>query len=50
MRHARAAGHPTLQADVAELDPLDFAGTELLLASPPCQAFSAGKKRRAPRR
>lgn len=41
----RAAGHPTLQADVAELDPREFGDTELLLASPPCQAFSvAGKK------
>ena len=42
----KAAGHPTLQADVSGLNPQDFAGTELLLASPPCQAFSvAGKKR-----
>jgi DNA (cytosine-5)-methyltransferase 1 len=33
----------TLQADVSELDPLDFEA-ELLIASPPCQAFSlAGK-------
>lgn len=38
-----AAGHPTLQADVAALDPLDFP-CELLIASPPCTAFSmAGK-------
>lgn len=36
----RAAGHPTLQADVSELDPADFAPCELLLASPPCQSFS----------
>lgn len=41
-----AAGHPTLQADVAELDPSDFEGTELLLASPPCQAFSTAGKRK----
>lgn len=40
----RAAGHPTLQADVAALDPLDFAPCELLIASPPCQAFSAAGK------
>jgi len=39
-----AAGHPTLQADVAQLDPLDFAPCELLIASPPCQAFSAAGK------
>lgn len=38
-----AAGHRTLQADVAQLDPLDFP-CELLIASPPCTAFSmAGK-------
>jgi DNA (cytosine-5)-methyltransferase 1 len=42
----RAAAHPTLQANVSELDPLEFAGTELLLASPPCQSFSvAGKQK-----
>jgi DNA (cytosine-5)-methyltransferase 1 len=39
-----AAGHPTLQADVAELDPHDFAPIRLLLASPPCQAFSVAGK------
>lgn len=39
-----AAGHPTLQADVAELDPLDFAPCDLLIGSPPCQAFSAAGK------
>lgn len=39
----RAAGHPTLQADVADLDPRDFP-CDLLIASPPCTAFSmAGK-------
>lgn len=36
-----AAGHRTLQADVAELDPLDFAPCELLIGSPPCPTFSA---------
>lgn len=40
----RAAGHRTLEADVAALDPLDYEGTDLLIASPPCTAFSmAGK-------
>lgn len=43
---ARAAGHHRLQADIAELDPLTVAGTDVegLIASPPCQGFSmAGK-------
>lgn len=40
----RAAGHETLQADVSELNPSDFAPCDLLLASPPCQAFSAAGK------
>lgn len=35
-----AAGHRTLQADVAALDPLEFARVELLIASPPCTSFS----------
>jgi DNA (cytosine-5)-methyltransferase 1 len=42
----RAAGHPRLQADIAELDPLTVCGDNLegLIASPPCQGFSmAGK-------
>jgi DNA (cytosine-5)-methyltransferase 1 len=39
-----AAGLRTLQADVADLDPLDFAPCAGLIGSPPCQAFSmAGK-------
>jgi DNA (cytosine-5)-methyltransferase 1 len=38
---ARAAGHPRLQADVAALDPMEFAPVEGLCASPPCQAYSA---------
>lgn len=36
-----AAGHSTLQADVRALDPRDYYGWEGLIASPPCQTFSA---------
>jgi DNA (cytosine-5)-methyltransferase 1 len=39
-----AAGHPTLQADVAALDPCEFAPLTGLIASPPCQAFSTAGK------
>lgn len=39
-----AAGHLTLRADVAALDPADFAPCDLLIASPPCQAFSVAGK------
>jgi DNA (cytosine-5)-methyltransferase 1 len=36
-----AAGHRTMEADVADLDPLDFPEfTEGLIASAPCQAYS----------
>lgn len=35
-----AALHPTLQADVATLDPQAFHPIDLLIASPPCQTFS----------
>lgn len=39
-----AVGMPTLQADVSSLDPQDLAPCDLLIASPPCTAFSmAGK-------
>ena len=42
-RVREAAGLRTLQGDVAALDPLDFP-CDLLIASPPCTAFSmAGK-------
>lgn len=42
---AEAAGHRRLRADVASLDPGDFAPLWGLIASPPCQAYSiAGKK------
>jgi len=41
-----AAGLRTLQADVSALDPQAFAGVEGLVASPPCQAFSKGGKRK----
>lgn len=41
---AQAAGHVRVQADVAALDPLDFAPCWGLIGSPPCQAYSnAGK-------
>ncbi|HXV04461.1 MAG TPA: DNA cytosine methyltransferase [Solirubrobacterales bacterium] len=38
---ARAAGHERLEADVAALDPAGFAPVWGLIASPPCQAYSA---------
>jgi DNA (cytosine-5)-methyltransferase 1 len=38
---ASAAGHFRLVADVSALDPRIFAPTDGLLASPPCQGFSA---------
>jgi DNA (cytosine-5)-methyltransferase 1 len=42
---ATAAGHERLIADVAALDPQDFAPLWGLIASPPCQAYSvAGHK------
>lgn len=46
----RAAGLRTLQADVAALDPVALgsswpSGVTGLIASPPCQAFSAAGKR-----
>lgn len=44
-RTREAAGHRTLQADVAALDPRDFSPCELLIGSPPCQAFSTAGKR-----
>jgi DNA (cytosine-5)-methyltransferase 1 len=40
----RAAGHERLQADVAELDPLQFEPVWGLVGSPPCQAYSAAGK------
>jgi DNA (cytosine-5)-methyltransferase 1 len=41
---AEAAGHKRMVADVAALDPTDFASTWGLIASPPCQAFSSAGK------
>ena len=38
------AGLRTVQADVAELDPLDHGPCDLLIASPPCQAWSTAGK------
>lgn len=41
----RAAGHPTVEADVAHQHPADYAPCRGLIASPPCQALSsAGRK------
>ena len=40
-----AAGLRTVQGDVADLDPQGFAPCELLIASPPCQAWSMAGKR-----
>lgn len=42
----RAAGLRTVQADVASLTPAEFAPCDLLIASPPCQAFSRAGKRK----
>lgn len=40
----RAYGLPTVQGDVSAIDPLDYNGAQVLIASPPCTAFSmAGK-------
>lgn len=41
---ARAAGHERVEADLAALDPLDFAPVWGLVGSPPCQAWSAAGK------
>jgi DNA (cytosine-5)-methyltransferase 1 len=42
---ARAAGHERIEADIAALDPEDFAPAWGLLGSPPCQAYTnSGKK------
>ena len=42
---ARAAGHERVEADLATLDPLDFAPVWGLVGSPPCQAWSLSGKR-----
>ncbi|HEY8546898.1 MAG TPA: DNA cytosine methyltransferase, partial [Acidimicrobiales bacterium] len=41
----QAAGHQTLLADVSALDPAPFAGAVGLIASPPCQLYSAAGSR-----
>ena len=41
-----AAGLRTMQADVSALDPADFGPCDLLIASPPCQAWSMAGKRK----
>lgn len=40
----RAAGHPTVEASVLDVDPLQYDGVPGLIASPPCQTFSAAGK------
>lgn len=40
----RAAGLPTLEADILTLDPADFGDVTGLIASPPCQTFSTAGK------
>jgi len=40
-----AAGHRTVLADVTAYPPEAFRGFDGLVASPPCQAFSAAGKR-----
>lgn len=41
----KAAGLRTLQGDVAQMDPCGFGPIDLLIASPPCQAWSMAGKR-----
>jgi DNA (cytosine-5)-methyltransferase 1 len=42
---ARAAGHERIEADIAALDPMEFAPVWGLIGSPPCQAYSnSGRK------
>lgn len=45
-RTAKAAGHARIRADVAALDPRDYAPAVGLIASPPCQAWSMAGKRK----
>jgi DNA (cytosine-5)-methyltransferase 1 len=44
-RTRRAAGLPTLEADVTTLHPADYANIDGLIASPPCQPFSKARKK-----
>ncbi|MGN6817006.1 MAG: DNA cytosine methyltransferase [Solirubrobacterales bacterium] len=41
---ARTAGHERIEADIAALDPLEFAPVWGLIGSPPCQAYSTAGK------
>ena len=42
---ARAAGHERIEADIAALDPQEFAPVWGLVGSPPCQAYSSAGHR-----
>lgn len=44
---AITAGHPRIRGDVREVEPSDFYNVVGLIASPPCQTFSAAGQRRA---
>lgn len=41
---ARAAGHERVEADIAAIDPVEFAPVWGLIGSPPCQAYSTAGK------
>jgi DNA (cytosine-5)-methyltransferase 1 len=41
---ARAAGHERIEADIAAIDPMEFAPVWGLIGSPPCQAYSTAGK------
>jgi DNA (cytosine-5)-methyltransferase 1 len=43
-RTRAAAGHATIRADVATIDPARFAHAKGVIASPPCQGFSSAGK------
>ena len=47
---ARAAGHERVEADIAAIDPMEFAPVWGLIGSPPCQAYSTAGKGLGPLR